>query len=252
VAAAAIGRGLDIKLLLAMRTAPECEGLAVTANSPIRPEDPKSLTQSVIAVPFGSTSHFRLLQSLRKWGASPTALRLANLQATQISQAWRRREIDAAAISEPMLGVLAKDGRLVPLVAPSTKVGLILLAARADFVATHVVFLSRLIDLMTQPANAKALGISEQSVDSKEVEAIARISGLQPSEIPAAVELHQPPQIDEQLSDRLLGGDSSLVASQLKEALEVWRWAGRPSHADADLSDAIALEPLQRARSYRR
>jgi taurine transport system substrate-binding protein len=202
-------------------------------------------------VPFGSTSHFRLLQSLKQWGASPTALRLANLQATQISQAWRRREVDGAAISEPMLSALAKDGRLVPLYAPANSVGLILLAARADFVATHVVFLSRLIDLMTKPVNKKTGGNSELSANTNEIKAIAMISGLKPSEIPAAIELHQPPQVDEQLSEHFLGGSGSLVASQLKEALEIWRWAGRPSHADADLSDAIALEPLQRARTYR-
>jgi taurine transport system substrate-binding protein len=191
-----------------------------------------------------------LLQSLRQWAASPTALRLANLQTPQIEQAWRRREIDAAAVSEPMLGTLLADGRLVRLVEPLHGVGLIALTARSAFVASHIVFLSRLIDLMTHTSGK--LTDHATILSANGIKAIAMISGLATSHVLAAISQHQPPPVDEQLSERWLGGgDRSEVVSQLKEALEVWRWAGRPGNADVDVSSAIELDPLRRARSYR-
>jgi taurine transport system substrate-binding protein len=68
VVAAAVSRGLDLRVFYVMGSSRDTEGLIVSNALNFRAGDPKSLTNKVVAVPFGSTAHFRLLQSLKRWG----------------------------------------------------------------------------------------------------------------------------------------------------------------------------------------
>lgn len=104
---AALQRGLDLRAFYVLGSSPECEGLVLEVGSIFRFSEPGSLQRMVIAAPFGSSAHYRLLHSLKHWGLSPASMKIVNLQATQIAMAWERRHIDAAVASEPLLGQLA-------------------------------------------------------------------------------------------------------------------------------------------------
>lgn len=251
VAAAAIARGLDLRIFYVMGAAADSECLAIDADGTFRLGEPRSLLGKVIAVPFGSTSHLRLLDSLKRWGASLPAMRIVNLQPPQIASAWQRREIDGAVVTEPLLSGLGERGVRLPLPAAGEHPGLIVLVTTADFLGQHGVFLARLVDLLAR--THESLDSDRAAApDSIEVRSIALLTGLEPSTIAGTLDRYRPPSLTEQASPRWLGGgaQAGLVAN-LKAAIDVWRWAGRLTGADPDLASAVVPEPALAALSYR-
>jgi taurine transport system substrate-binding protein len=73
----------------------------------------KDLSGKNIAVPFGSTSHFSLLSALDEAGMNETNVHLINLDPDKMSAAWKRGEIDAAWVWDPVLSTLRADGGTV-------------------------------------------------------------------------------------------------------------------------------------------
>ena len=253
VAASAFVRGLDLKIFFVMGASADTEGMLLGGEIPFRAGDPKSLQSKVIAVPFGSTAHLRLLQTLRRWGAAIGSVRLVNLQVPQIREAWARHELDAAVVSEPLLGQLKTSGRLVPLAGTGGNEGLLVLAGNADFVAQHIVFLARLVDVVSR-ADASFVAMSGPlAEDRTEVKSIAFVTGLEPSDVIATIARYRPPTLKEQASQQWLGGgEAAGLVAELKASVELWRWGGRLDRQERDLTLAVTAEPVERALEFQR
>ena len=253
VLAAALARGLDLRIFYVLGGSTDSEGMVMTPDSVFRFAEPKTLQNKVIAVPYGSTAHLRLLESLRRWGLSVPAMRIVNLQTKQIAEAWRRNEIDATVVSEPLLSRLGKYGRTIPLPASSGQTGLLVYVASADFVAQHVVFLSRFVDVMARSDAAFSSTSGPLSEDRAEVRSIAFVTGLEPAEVMASIARYRPPALEAQASAAWLGGgaDSALV-TELKANAVTWRWGGRLTGPEIDLSTVLAPEAVVMALSYQR
>jgi len=252
VAASAIARGLDLKIFYVLGSAAETECLAVLPETEPTSEPQKWLIGKVVAVPFGSTPHYRLLESLRLWGANPSAMRIVNLQVPQIAGAWKRREIDVAVASEPQGAALEPVGRCLPLPTADKNTGLMVLSAVADFYTQHLVFLSRLIDVMSRAQKSYEAGGSAPAEDGADIKSIATVLGLAPSTVGAKLNRYQPPPLADQASSRWLdGGKAAGLLAQLREAVDVWRWAGRLQAKDIDLAAALAPDPARMALGYK-
>ncbi len=251
VAAAAIVRGLDLRIFYVLGSSPDSEGLVVGPS--IDKDDARSLTAKVIAAPFGSTPHFRLLESLKHLGATLPSLRVVNLQTSQIRNAWKRGEVDAAAGSDPLLTELSAHGHRMPLASSGPQSGLLVLAAQADFATHHGVFLSRYLDIVARAEKMRAGSDRLYTPDDPDIKAIAQVTGLSPAVVASTIARYQPPPLAEQLSSRWLGGGtgSGLVA-HLKSTIEIWRWAGRLPAREPDLIAAITLVPAQMALGYQK
>lgn len=253
VVAAAIARGLDLKVFYVLGGPPDSEGLVLGADITFRFGDMKTLQSKVIAVPFGSTPHFRLLQSLRRWGVALSAMRIVNLQAGQIADAWKRGDIDAAAVSQPMLGRLSGQGYLVPLPVSGGQTSVLVFAAAGEFYVQHMVFLSRLVDVMSRADSAFASMSGPLTVDRADVRSIAFVTGLDPADVIASIARYRPPPLEEQATPSWLGGGAlSGLAAELKANAEVWRWGGRLTGTEPNYPAAMAPEPVQMAISYQR
>lgn len=253
VAASAIARGLDLKIFYVVGSSADTEGLALGAGIEFKPGDAKSLQGKVIAVPFGSTPHFRLLESLRRWGGNVGSMRIVNLQTQQIVEAWSRSEIDAVAASEPLLAKLAQRGQRVPLAISGEHTGLLVLASASEFVAQHIVFLSRIVDLMARADAADGASRGGVPADNPAVKPIAQLTGLTSEEVAAGIGRYRPPSLAEQASPSWLGGGASAgLVAHMKSALDTWRWAGRLSGNEPDFAGSIALEPVTMALGYQR
>lgn len=253
VAAAAIVRGLDLKIFSVICGTADSEGLILDPSIAFKPGEAKSLHGKVIAVPFGSTPHFRLLESLKRWGGTLSAIRVVNLQTQQIGQAWSRGEIDAVAASRPLILDLDKPGRLVPFANAGEHSSLLVFAATGEFVQQHTVFLSRFIDVVARADQASVGRGAAPVEDGTAFAPLSMLTGLSAGALVAAMENYRPPTVAEMASNTWLGGGPSAgIVTHLKATLDVWRWAGRLSGGDPDLAGSVALEPVQLALSYQR
>lgn len=87
------------------------EALAVKNKLGIK--DVAGLKGKTIAAPFGTTSHYALLNALELNGLSANDVKLVDMGGQDIVAAWKRGDIDAAYIWSPALDEIVKDGNIV-------------------------------------------------------------------------------------------------------------------------------------------
>lgn len=107
-AAIAITRGLPVKGILNTDVLGSVEGLVVRKSDHIKTL--ADLKGKRIATPFGSTSHYELLNILREEGVDPAGMKIMDLAPPDIVNAWMRGDIDAAYFWEPGLAKTLKNG----------------------------------------------------------------------------------------------------------------------------------------------
>lgn len=248
VVAASFARGLDLRIFYVIGGSGDTEALLVAGEAPFRAGDAKSLHHRVIAAPFGSTAHFRLLQSLKRWAVAPADVRLVNLQPRQIASAWMRNEIDAAVVSEPTLSMLREQGRAIPLPGTGGLEGLMVLATSAEFLQSHIVFLGRFVGIMSRSDQAFADRGGPLDEEQTEIKAIAQITGLPGRSVIEAIARYRSPSLEDLASPRWLGGGASgMLAAELRANADIWKWAGRLQSSAADFTQAISPLPVERA-----
>ncbi len=252
VAASTAARGLDVRIFYVLGASGVSDGLVLSTARGMPATDPSSLKGKVIAAPFGSSSHFRLLESLKRWSIGVNSMRIVNLQTSQIAEAWKRGEIDGAAISEPLLGHLSLHGRLMVLPETSPHAGLVVAVANTDFAARHLVFLSRFVDVIARADVAGNAQKAGKDVDGPDVLSISFITGLPAQAVVDGFSRYRPPPLDVQASPTWLGGGAqSGLAAELRGIIDVWRSGGRLAGSDPDYSALISVEPVQMALTYR-
>jgi taurine transport system substrate-binding protein len=253
VVAAAVGRGLDLHVFYVMGSSRETEALVVSGSLEFKPANPNSLTNKVVAVPFGSTAHFRLLQTLKRWGLAPADVRLVNLQPQQIMEAWSHSELDAAVVSEPTLTGLKAVGRSVPLPPAGGNEGMLVFATGTDFLQQNGAMLARFVDVTARADTMFSEMSGPLTADRPEIRSIAFLTGLPAAGVIEAIARYRPPPMQEQRTSRWLGGGaSSMLAAQLKASAELWKWGGRLDKVPADYTAAIAPGPVEQALSMQR
>jgi taurine transport system substrate-binding protein len=106
-----VTRDLPIQGIMVLNMLDYVEAMAVRTSANIkRLEDLKGKT---IAAPFGSTTHYLLMNALNDEGIDPASMNIIDLRPNDIALAWFRGDIDAAWFWEPALGrVLEGDANL--------------------------------------------------------------------------------------------------------------------------------------------
>jgi taurine transport system substrate-binding protein len=107
---AAIGatRALPIKGIMAINMLDYVEAIVVRTSKNINSLG--DLKGKTVAAPFGSTTHYLLLQALKNEGVDPASMKIIDLAPADIAAAWARGDIDAAWFWEPNLDKAVKDG----------------------------------------------------------------------------------------------------------------------------------------------
>ncbi|WP_245288379.1 ABC transporter substrate-binding protein [Bradyrhizobium sp. WSM4349] len=101
-------RSLPIKGILVINMLDYVESMVVRADKNIT--SLKDLKGKTVAAPFGSTTHYLLLQALKEEGVDPASMKILDLAPSDIAAAWLRGDIDAAWFWEPNLGKAVKNG----------------------------------------------------------------------------------------------------------------------------------------------
>ncbi len=111
-AAAAISQGIPIEVIWIHDIIGDSEALAVRKASGIN--QIKDLTGKVVAAPFGSTTHYHLMLSLKLANIKSGEVNIINLEPPEMPATWKRGDIDAAFVWEPTLSkLLDQDGKVL-------------------------------------------------------------------------------------------------------------------------------------------
>jgi len=103
-----VTRGLPIKGIFVINMLDYVEAMVVRTSKNITSF--KDLKGKTVAAPFGSTTHYLLLQALKDEGVDPASMKIIDLAPSDIAAAWARGDIDAAWFWEPNLDKAVKDG----------------------------------------------------------------------------------------------------------------------------------------------
>ncbi|MCV6597916.1 MAG: ABC transporter substrate-binding protein [Mangrovicoccus sp.] len=103
-----VARGLPIQGTMVLNMLDFVEAMVVRTDVGIKSF--KDLEGKTIAAPFGSTTHYLLLQALADEGIDPAEMKILDLRPNDIAVAWSRGDVDAAWFWEPNLDKAVKDG----------------------------------------------------------------------------------------------------------------------------------------------
>ena len=103
-----ITRGLPIKGILVLNMLDFVESMVVRTSKNIKSF--KDLKGKTVAAPFGTTTHYLLLQALSDDGVDPGSMKILDLPPADIASAWIRGDLDAAWFWEPNLDKAVKNG----------------------------------------------------------------------------------------------------------------------------------------------
>lgn len=103
-----ITRGLPIKGIIVINMLDYVESMVVRTSKDIKSF--KDLKGKTVAAPFGSTTHYLLMQALRDDGVDPASMKILDLPPSDIAAAWLRGDLDAAWFWEPNLDKAVKNG----------------------------------------------------------------------------------------------------------------------------------------------
>jgi len=102
-----VTRGLPIKGIFVINMLDYVEAMVVRTSKNITSF--KDLKGKTVAAPFGSTTHYLLLQALKDEGVDPASMKIIDLAPSDIAAAWARGDIDAAWFWEPNLDKAVRD-----------------------------------------------------------------------------------------------------------------------------------------------
>jgi taurine transport system substrate-binding protein len=199
------------------------------------------LAGATVAVPYGSTAHFSLLNALRDAGLEAgTDLTLINLAPDAMIGAWERGEIDAAWVWNPTLDVLLEDGQIVLSSEDTAAAGTPtydLAAATTEFISANPEFMVTWTALQDEAVRV----IQEEP--ERAGEAIGAQLGIAPEEATELLEGYVYLRASEQAGEEYFGGklgeDLVRTADFLLEQQEVAEIAPPEVYEQAVHADAI-------------
>ncbi|MEL0636911.1 MULTISPECIES: taurine ABC transporter substrate-binding protein [Marinomonas] len=216
--AAAVSNGVHAELFWILENIGDAEAMVVRDGSNIvKPSDLKGKT---IAVPFVSTTHFHTMFALEQFGIKPSEVKLLNMQPSAIAAAWRRGDIDAAFIWDPVLGQIKKSGHV--LITSKTlsswgKPTFDGLVANKKFAGTHKKFLVDFVKILASVDKEYNDNKDSFTVNSPMAKSISKVTGGDLSTVPGVMALYEYPTLKEQASCTWLGcGDKSGAVASLK------------------------------------
>jgi taurine transport system substrate-binding protein len=204
--AAGASRGLNIEAFIVSAEIKGAEAFVVRTGSGIK--TPADLIGKKIATPFVSTSHYSLLGALQHWQIPTSTISLVNLNPSEINAAWQRGDIDGAFVWSPALAEIKKTGSVLATAddvgtwgQPTFEVWVV----RKEFAAAHPDIVAKFAKVTLDSFSNYQQHKAEWTASSAPVAAIATLTGVKPEDIPALLDGASYPDIQAQLSPRLLG-----------------------------------------------
>lgn len=227
--AAAISRGVDIELVWILENINEAEALVVREGSDIKA--PQDLKGKTLGVPFVSTTHFHTLFALEQFGLSDKDVKVLNLQPNAISASWRRGDIDAAFIWDPVLSQIKEDGQVLISSGELSRWGKATfdgMVVSKEYGKANPEVVTTLISLAAKADADYRAQKGSLTADSPMVKKIADMTGGEAASVPGVLDLYQFPTLAEQTSCAWLGcGEEGGAAKALRFTSEFLKEQGK-------------------------
>ena len=205
--AAGASRGIDMQLFWIAEDIGAAEALVGRDGSGI--ETPADLAGRKLGVPFASTTHYHTLFALEHFGVDPDAVTILNMQPNQIAAAWLRGQIDAAFVWNPALGRIQKTGKVLVTSGELSALGRPTfdgLMVQRPFAGDNPGFMTAFVQVLAAADEAYRSRPEAWTPDSEPVKAIVRTVGGNPDDVPEVLALYDFPTLEQQASERWLGG----------------------------------------------
>jgi taurine transport system substrate-binding protein len=205
--AAGVSRGLDIELIWIYEDIASAEAMVVRNGSGIMA--PQDLKGKKLGVPFVSTTHFHTLFALEQFGINPKEVKILNMQPNAIAAAWERGDIDAAFIWDPALGRIKRSGKVLITSGTLSTWGKATFdgcVANKTWAAQHPEFMAKYIKAVAEVDASYRDNPKAWTPDSKMAKNMVKLIGGDPNDVPGVLALYGFPTMEEQASDRWLGG----------------------------------------------
>jgi taurine transport system substrate-binding protein len=247
--AAAVSQGVDVELFWILEDIADAEALVVRNASGIG--GPKDLKGKKIATPFVSTSHFHLLFALENWGLKGNDVQVLNMRPADIGAAWERGDIDGAFIWDPVLSKAKKDGKVIVTSGELSKMGKATfdgIVVSKKFAKENPDFMVALVKLLAAGDEKYRQNKAKWTAETPEIQAVAKVTGGKAEDVPEGMALYGFPSLDEQASDKWLGGGKSGGAAKaLVATADFLKEQKRIQSALPDYSGAVNPEWVKKA-----
>jgi taurine transport system substrate-binding protein len=213
--AAGASRGIDLQLFWIAEDIGAAEALVARNGSGV--ETPADLVGKKLGVPFASTTHYHTLFALEHFGIDPNAVQILNMQPNQIAAAWLRGQIDAAFVWNPALGRIRKTGKVLVTSGELSALGRPTfdgLMVQRPFADANPGFMTAFVKVLAAADEAYRSQPQTWTPDSEPVKAIVRTVGGNPDDVPEVLALYDFPTLEQQASQRWLGGGAASGAAR--------------------------------------
>lgn len=247
--AAAISQGLNLELFWILDDIGDAEALVVRNGSGINA--PQDLKGKRIGVPFVSTTHFHLLFALEQFKIGANELRVLNMRPPEIVAAWERGDLDATFVWDPALTKVKQNGRVMltsGLLSSWGKATFDGFVVDKDFARQNPDFMAAFVKVMAKADDEYRKNQAAWAPNSAQVQAVAKITGAKPEDVPVIMALYRFPTMQEQASDKWLGGGKDGGAARALAFTSAFlKEQGRVEKVLPDYGSAVNPEWVKRA-----
>lgn len=196
----AVTQGVPLKVVGIADSYSEVENIVARKGTGIT--SPRDLIGKTIGVPYGTTSHYKLMGILKKFGIKQTQLQLIDMAPQDIVAAFKRKDIHAGIAWEPFFSEMLKDGHLIVSDDKIEQWGYStfdIVAVTQEFARTN----PQLITTFLKVADDSTAYFRRKPGDSYRL--IGQKAGLKPEKVKAILNGMKFYTIDEQLSSKWMG-----------------------------------------------
>ena len=247
--AAAVSQGLNLELFWILDDIGDAEALVVRNGAGILA--PQDLKGKRIGVPFVSTTHFHLLFALEQFNIPANQVRVVNMRPPEIAAAWERGDIDATFVWNPALSRVKQNGTV--LISSGTlsgwgKATFDGYLVDKTFARQNPEFMTAFIRVLAAADEAYRKNQAAWTVNSPQVADVAKVTGAKPEDVPESMALYRFPTLEEQASNKWLGGGKDGGAARALAFTSAFlKDQGRVEKVLPDYSAAVNPEWVKRA-----
>ena len=203
---------IEIELFWIAEDIAKAEALVVRNGSGISTRD--DLKGKKLAVPFASTAHFHSLFALEQFGIKPSEVEILNMQPTNIAAAWRHGDIDAAFIWDPALGRIKETGKVLIASDELSSMNLDMttfdgMVVQTDFGRKNSKFMCKFVQTIAEADEVYRSDPNSFGPESENAKKIVKLVGGEPDLVKLVLDLYRFPTLEEQGSDRWIGGGNA-------------------------------------------